>query len=143
MSIYSNYFHQAFAKCFKVRESVTKEVIINILDFYSADLIVSLVSGCESDCKVQSSKRNSAEKGLNFDFSVFSDLLSSLRQLQSEIKVSRYLHHPHIVKFREAFEDDANVYIVMELCPNGVGFLHLGHRDARANLFLPLSRWQS
>ena len=30
------------------------------------------------------------------------------------------LAHPHVVRFDDCFEDDENVYMVLELCENGV-----------------------
>lgn len=39
-------------------------------------------------------------------------------KLLSEIKIHQALDHPNIVKFKNAFEDDENVYMIMELCEN-------------------------
>ena len=44
----------------------------------------------------------------------------SLLQLLAEIKIHRSLSHPYIVGFDSFFEDRANVYIMLELCPNQV-----------------------
>jgi len=41
-------------------------------------------------------------------------------QLMSEIKIHESLQHQNIVKFLHNFEDNLNVYIVLELCPNKV-----------------------
>jgi cell cycle serine/threonine-protein kinase CDC5/MSD2 len=38
----------------------------------------------------------------------------------SEIKIHQSLSHPNVVQFRHNFEDNLNVYIVLELCPNKV-----------------------
>jgi polo-like kinase 1 len=38
------------------------------------------------------------------------------KKLESEIKIHRSLHHENIVKFEHYFEDELNVYILMELC---------------------------
>ena len=40
------------------------------------------------------------------------------QKLMSEIKIHRSLHHQNIVRFEHYFEDDANVYIMLELCTN-------------------------
>jgi polo-like kinase 1 len=40
------------------------------------------------------------------------------QKLMSEIKIHRSLHHEYIVGFDRFFEDDVNVYILLELCPN-------------------------
>lgn len=40
------------------------------------------------------------------------------QKLMSEIKIHRSLHHPSIVRFEHFFEDDENVYILLELCAN-------------------------
>lgn len=39
-------------------------------------------------------------------------------QLLSEIKIHKTLHHKQIVEFYTVFEDQKNVYIILELCPN-------------------------
>ena len=44
---------------------------------------------------------------------------SSPWQLYAEIKIHRTLTHPNIVQFQECFEDLDNVYMTLELCPNG------------------------
>lgn len=36
----------------------------------------------------------------------------------SEIKIHRSLDHENICKFDHHFEDDINVYIVLEICTN-------------------------
>ena len=40
------------------------------------------------------------------------------QKLQSEIKIHRSLHHENIVGFNSFFEDDDNVYILLDLCSN-------------------------
>lgn len=40
------------------------------------------------------------------------------QKLMSEIKIHRSLHHPNIVGFEHFFEDNENVYILLELCTN-------------------------
>ncbi|CAG9330164.1 unnamed protein product [Blepharisma stoltei] len=40
------------------------------------------------------------------------------QKLMSEIKIHRSLHHPNIVSFEHFFEDNENVYILLELCTN-------------------------
>jgi len=42
----------------------------------------------------------------------------SRMKLFSEIKLHKALHHPNIVKFEHVFEDQENVYILLELCAN-------------------------
>lgn len=39
-------------------------------------------------------------------------------KLLSEIKIHKSLSHPNIVNFIDCFEDDLNVYILLEICPN-------------------------
>lgn len=39
-------------------------------------------------------------------------------KLLSEIKIHKSMSHPNIVKFVDCFEDDVNVYILLEICPN-------------------------
>ena len=40
------------------------------------------------------------------------------QKLLSEIRIHRSLNHPHIVKFEHVFEDNENVYILLEMCTN-------------------------
>lgn len=40
-------------------------------------------------------------------------------QLYAEIKLHKALSHPNIVGFEECFEDEENVYMLMELCKAG------------------------
>ncbi|KAI0464038.1 hypothetical protein LJB42_003052 [Komagataella kurtzmanii] len=39
-------------------------------------------------------------------------------KLLSEIKIHKSMVHPNIVRFIDCFEDDVNVYILLEMCPN-------------------------
>ena len=43
---------------------------------------------------------------------------SAKQKLKSEIKIHKSLFHKHIVKFEHVFEDNENVYILLELCKN-------------------------
>jgi serine/threonine protein kinase len=47
-------------------------------------------------------------------------ITNTTRQLFAEIKIHKSLHHPNIVDFEECFEDEENVYMVLELCEGGV-----------------------
>jgi polo-like kinase 1 len=38
------------------------------------------------------------------------------QKLTSEIKIHAMMNHRHIVKFERYFEDDDNVYIILEIC---------------------------
>ena len=52
---------------------------------------------------------------------VSKDNLSKARakqKLMSEIKIHRSLHHKSIVGFEHFFEDNENVYILLEMCHN-------------------------
>eukprot|EP00466_Bigelowiella_natans_P020918 jgi/Bigna1/37025/e_gw1.17.15.1 len=43
---------------------------------------------------------------------------SAQTKLWNEISLHKKLNHPHIVRFERFFEDDLNVYILLELCHN-------------------------
>ena len=43
---------------------------------------------------------------------------SSRQKLYSEIKIHKSLHHNQIVTFEHSFEDDKNLYMLLELCQN-------------------------
>jgi serine/threonine protein kinase len=56
----------------------------------------------------------------------------------TEIKVHQSLSHPHIVEFVKFFEDDINIYIILELCVNkvkkiGINGLILNELEERYN----------
>ena len=40
------------------------------------------------------------------------------QKLISEIKIHKSLSHTNIVKFEHVFEDNTNIYILLELCPH-------------------------
>ena len=42
-------------------------------------------------------------------------------KLKTEISIHRSLNHEKVVRFCEYYEDQDNVYIVLEYCPNQVG----------------------
>ena len=42
--------------------------------------------------------------------------------MQNELVINRMLHHPNIVAFSECFQDDWNIYLVLELCSHGTLF---------------------
>jgi serine/threonine protein kinase len=44
------------------------------------------------------------------------------QKLLSEIKIHKAMSHPNIVSFRQVFEDDENVYMILQLCTNKVTF---------------------
>eukprot|EP00457_Paulinella_chromatophora_P006455 gb/GEZN01006473.1/.p1 GENE.gb/GEZN01006473.1/~~gb/GEZN01006473.1/.p1 ORF type:complete len:503 (+),score=77.21 gb/GEZN01006473.1/:68-1576(+) len=48
-----------------------------------------------------------------------SDLAFQFNQLRSEIEVMKSIEHPSIIKLREVYEDEENLYLVMELCQGG------------------------
>ena len=45
-------------------------------------------------------------------------------QMTQEISIHRGVHHKHIVGFQGFFEDNDNVYILLELCRRRVSFLY-------------------
>jgi polo-like kinase 1 len=40
------------------------------------------------------------------------------QKMEAELQIHKTLLHPHIVRFHHFFEDDKNVYILLELCAN-------------------------
>lgn len=43
-------------------------------------------------------------------------------KLENEIKIHKTLHHPNIVELFVSFEDEENVYILLEVCSNEVNY---------------------
>ncbi|KAJ3192513.1 Serine/threonine-protein kinase plk4 [Irineochytrium annulatum] len=50
------------------------------------------------------------------------------RRVGNEIEIHWQLHHPSILKLLTYFEDDAFVYLVMELCHNGELYRYVQQR---------------
>ena len=48
-----------------------------------------------------------------------------ITQLNNEIKISRQLDHPNIIRLLDTFDDGEDIYLVMELAPNGQLFSKL------------------
>ena len=46
-------------------------------------------------------------------------------RFEKEMHINRKLNHPGIVQFYDLLSDDANFYVVMELCPNGDLYEHI------------------
>ena len=40
------------------------------------------------------------------------------QKLMSEIKIHRQLKHQHVCQFQNFFDDEYNIYIMLEICPN-------------------------
>ena len=40
------------------------------------------------------------------------------KQFLGEVQVHKTMQHPHIVRFVEVFEDNENIYMILELCAN-------------------------
>ena len=40
------------------------------------------------------------------------------RKVEAELQIHKKLKHKHIVEFKHFFEDETNIYILMELCTN-------------------------
>ena len=38
------------------------------------------------------------------------------RKVEKELKIHKSLNHAHIVQFKHFFEDESNIYILLELC---------------------------
>lgn len=52
----------------------------------------------------------------------------TMRLLKMEIRISKMVDHPHIIKLYELFEDLLNVYLVMEICSGGQLHEYVKHR---------------
>ncbi|KAJ3040632.1 Serine/threonine-protein kinase plk4 [Rhizophlyctis rosea] len=50
------------------------------------------------------------------------------RRVANEVEVHWQLHHPSILELFNYFEDDADVYMVMELCKNGEMYRYIQRR---------------
>ncbi|VDK83001.1 unnamed protein product [Litomosoides sigmodontis] len=67
---------------------------------------------------------------------------SQLEKMRKEIAIHESLNHPNVVKFLSCFEDNINVYMVLELCHNGTLLCRIQNapggrlRDQSARMYL-------
>ncbi|KAL3993617.1 Protein kinase domain family protein [Acanthocheilonema viteae] len=67
---------------------------------------------------------------------------SQLEKMRKEIAIHKSLNHSNVVKFLNCFEDDINVYMVLELCHNGTLLCRIQNapggrlRDHNAQMYL-------
>jgi len=45
--------------------------------------------------------------------------LPDATQLRREVDILLHVHHPHIIRLYDVYEDDTNIYLVSELCSGG------------------------
>ena len=57
-----------------------------------------------------------------------------ISRVKNEVEIHSHLRHPTILELFTYFEDNENVYLVMELCPNGELYRHLQRRGDTAAL---------
>ena len=53
------------------------------------------------------------------------DSLMDTKYLKNEIKIQKRLTHPHIIRLYEYFQDEQNIYLVMEYAENGSLFFYI------------------
>ncbi|KAJ3309778.1 Cell cycle serine/threonine-protein kinase cdc5/MSD2 [Boothiomyces sp. JEL0838] len=63
-------------------------------------------------------------------------------KLLSEIKIHKHLIHPNICRFVDCFEDEENVYIILELCTNKTFVDLLKRRKRLVNVEVRFYMWQ-
>ncbi|CAE7252857.1 CPK2 [Symbiodinium sp. CCMP2592] len=51
--------------------------------------------------------------------------VKNMERLNQEIAIMKMMDHPNIIKLYESFEDERNIYLVMELCSGGEVFAHI------------------
>jgi len=56
-------------------------------------------------------------------------------KLKLEVNILKKLDSPNVVKYYENYEDDENIYLVMEHCPGGELFDLIASKFAKANKF--------
>ncbi len=61
--------------------------------------------------------------------------------MTQEIAIHRAVHHQHIVEFYSFFEDDQNVYIILELCRRRVSFLSYYLKFGREKIPVFIDKW--
>jgi calcium-dependent protein kinase len=61
-------------------------------------------------------KRTGAERAIKI---VSKSRLRHLARFRLEIEIMKEMEHPNIIRLYETYEDDTNIYLVMELCTGG------------------------
>lgn len=95
-----------------------KSIRKDIEDFTSVD---TKYLGEGSYGKVRLVKEKTSEKYYAMKIISKANLLNftSIQNVKREIKIHSKLSHPHIIKMNYFFEDEDNVYMVLEYAQNG------------------------
>jgi hypothetical protein len=71
--------------------------------------------------------------------------LNQVEHTRTERNVLEYLKHPFIVRMRYAFQTREKLFFVLDYCPGGEVFFHLGRAgrfsEHRARFYAAESRW--
>lgn len=103
-----------FAKCYEMTDLTNNKV-------YAAKIIphsrVAKPHQREKVCAVGRSRRG---RGWEPPAARPAALSLCLPQIDKEIELHRLLHHKHVVQFHHHFEDQENIYILLEYCSRRV-----------------------
>ncbi|CAD8155950.1 unnamed protein product [Paramecium pentaurelia] len=68
------------------------------------------------------------QTGLLYAMKIIEKQGVSIENLKREIRIQKKLQHPHVIQLFEFFEDDQNVYLILEYAENGSLFGYLRKR---------------
>eukprot|EP01071_Lankesteria_metandrocarpae_P004306 Lankesteria_metandrocarpae@DN3475_c0_g1_i1.p1 len=116
------------------RASIVKEEILTdgraISDFYDIN-IGTLGKGSYGSVVKAKDLRSGAMRAVKI---VFKPKIENIFRLKREILIMKRLDHPNIIKLFEVFEDQKNLYLVLEICSGGELFdriIKSGHFSER------------
>lgn len=87
-----------------------------IEDFYDFDNSVLLGSGGYAKVYRANLKNTQISRAIK---SISKAQVTNSKRLTTEINAMKNLDHPNVIKLFEVFEDQRNIYLVMELCEGG------------------------
>ena len=87
----------------------------NIEDVYSFEK-KKLGSGTYGVVHKAINKINNQERAIKV---IARSKIKNFERFKTEVKILQMLDHPNVIKLYEYFEDEKNVYLVMELCTGG------------------------
>jgi calcium-dependent protein kinase len=84
-------------------------------DFYDVDK-KKIGEGSYGSVSKAKNKSTGAQRAVK---SISKQQMKNLERFKQEIAIMKMMDHPNIIKLYESFEDNRNIYLVMELCTGG------------------------
>jgi len=102
-----NYSFDAF-------DFLTITAFLDLNEFYNTAGVI-LGTGMTGSVTVCTNKKTKVKYALK-TLTKARVMQDKLKQLREEIKIMTELDHPHILRLHECFENDDNIYLILDLC---------------------------